>query len=207
MPAGPLQQRVHLASRSPRRRELLAQIGVAFDTISFRSSPREDAAVDETPLPAEDPRHYVERLARSKAEHGCELVRRRHLLLQPVLAADTTLELAGELIGKPADADDACRILRRLSGRSHRVLTAVAVAFQGGVELALSDSVVRFRQLDDEEIRRYVASGEPLDKAGAYGIQGRAAIFVEYLAGSYSGVMGLPLCETAQLLRRCGCLP
>jgi len=207
VPAGPLQQRVHLASRSPRRRELLAQIGVAFDTISFRSSPREDAAVDETPLPGEDARRYVERLARSKAEHGCELVRRRRLLPQPVLAADTTLELAGALIGKPADADDACRILRRLSARSHRVLTAVAVAFQGGVELALSDSVVRFRHLDDEEIRRYVASGEPLDKAGAYGIQGRAAIFVEYLAGSYSGVMGLPLCETAQLLRRCGGLP
>jgi len=207
VPAGLLQQRVHLASRSPRRRELLAQIGVAFDTISFRSSPREDAAVDETPLPGEDPRHYVERLARSKAAHGCELVRRRRLLPQPVLAADTTLELAGELIGKPADADDACRILQRLSGRSHRVLTAVAVAWEGRIELAVSDSEVRFRLLDDGEIRRYVASGEPLDKAGAYGIQGRAGMFVEYLAGSYSGVMGLPLCETAQLLKRCGCLP
>ncbi len=207
MPAGPLQQRVHLASRSPRRRELLAQIGVAFDTISFRSAPREDAAVDETPLPGEDARHCVERLARSKAEHGCDLVRWRRLLPQPVLAADTTLELAGELIGKPADADDACRILRSLSGRSHRVLTAFAVAFQGRIELALSDSVVRFRQLDDGEICRYVASGEPLDKAGAYGIQGRAGMFVEHLAGSYSGVMGLPLCETALLLRRCGVLP
>jgi septum formation protein len=205
--AGPLPQRVHLASRSPRRRELLAQIGVAFDTISFRGTPREDAAVDETPLPGEDARHYVERLARSKAEHGCELVRQRRLLPQPVLAADTTLELAGELIGKPADADDACRILRCLSGRNHRVLTAVAVAFQGRIELALSDSVVRFRHLDDGEICRYVASGEPLDKAGAYGIQGRAGMFVEHLAGSYSGVMGLPLCETAQLLTRCGVLP
>ncbi len=181
MAAGPLPQRVHLASRSPRRRELLAQIGVAFDTISFRGTPREDAAVDETPLPGEDARHYVERLARSKAEHGCELVRQRRLLPQPVLAADTTLELAGELIGKPADADDACRILRCLSGRNHRVLTAVAVAFQGRIE--------------------------PLDKAGAYGIQGRAGMFVEHLAGSYSGVMGLPLCETAQLLTRCGVLP
>ena len=207
MPAGRLQQRVHLASRSPRRRELLAQIGVAFDTIAFRSAPREDAAVDETPLPAEDPRHYVERLARSKALHGGELVGRRRLLAQPVLAADTTLALAGELIGKPADADDACRILQRLSGRSHRVLTAVAIAFDGRIELALSDSEVRFRALDDGEIRRYVASGEPLDKAGAYGIQGRAAMFVEYLAGSYSGVMGLPLCETARLLKRCGVLP
>ncbi|MCM8612413.1 Maf family protein [Accumulibacter sp.] len=207
MAGGPLQQRVHLASRSPRRRELLAQIGVAFDTISFRGAPREDAAVDETPLPGEDARHYVERLARSKAEHGCELVRRRRLLPQAVLAADTTLELAGELIGKPVDADDACRILRCLSGRSHRVLTAVAVAFQGRIELALSDSVVRFRHLDDGEICRYVASGEPLDKAGAYGIQGRAGMFVEHLAGSYSGVMGLPLCETALLLRRCGVLP
>lgn len=198
--------RLHLASRSPRRRELLAQIGVGFDTIVFRNPPRDDPGLDETPRAGEDPLSYVERIARSKAEHGCAIVRSRRLQQQPVLAADTILELAGELIGKPGDAEDARRILQRLAGNTHRVLTAVAVGFEGRIEVALSVSEVRFRQLDDGEIRRYVATGEPMDKAGAYGIQGRAGMFVEHLAGSYSGVMGLPLCETAQLLKRFGCL-
>ena len=196
--------RVHLASRSPRRRELLAQIGLGFDTLVPRNSPRDDPALDETPLPGENPTSYVERIARSKAEHGCSVVRWRKLFSQPVLAADTTVELAGELIGKPHDAEDAKRILKRLSGNTHRVLTAVAIGFEDRIELVLSISEVRFRPLDDGEIRRYVASGEPMDKAGAYGIQGRAGMFIEYLAGSYSGVMGLPLCETAQLLKRFG---
>lgn len=196
--------RLHLASRSPRRRELLTQIGVAFDTIVPRNLPRDDPALDETPLPGENPTSYVERIARSKAEHGCRVVRWRKLFPQPVLAADTTVELAGELIGKPCDAEDARRILKRFSGNTHRVLTAVAIGFEDCIELALSISEVRFRLLDDDEIRRYVASGEPMDKAGAYGIQGRAGMFIEYLAGSYSGVMGLPLCETAQLLKHFG---
>ncbi len=199
-----LQPRVHLASRSPRRRELLTQIGVAFDTIILRDSPRAEPGLDETPLPGEDPIAYVERVARSKAEHGCRIVQWRRLRAQPVLAADTTLELAGELIGKPIDAADAQAILQRLSGKTHRVLTAVAVGFESRIELALSISEVRFRTLDEQEIRHYVASGEPMDKAGGYGIQGRAAMFVEHLAGSYSGVMGLPLCETARLLKRYG---
>ena len=123
---------------------------------------------------------------------------------QPVLAADTTLELDGCIIGKPSDADDAIRILRRLSTKTHRVLTAVAVAFEGRLESALSVSEVRFGALDEGEIRRYVASGEPRDKAGAYGIQGHAGLFVEQLTGSYTGVMGLPLFETGALLRRFG---
>lgn len=199
-----LQPRVHLASRSPRRRELLAQIGVAFDTIILRDSPRAEPGLDETPLPGEDPVAYVERVARNKAEHGCRIVQWRRLRAQPVLAADTTLELAGELIGKPVDAADAQAILQRLSGKTHRVLTAVAVGFESRIELALSTSEVRFRTLDEQEIRHYVACGEPMDKAGGYGIQGRAAMFVEHLAGSYSGVMGLPLCETARLLKRYG---
>ncbi|WP_313953084.1 Maf family protein [Accumulibacter sp.] len=199
--------RVHLASRSPRRRELLAQIGVRFDTIAFRDARRGDPELDETPLPGEDPISYVERIARSKAEFGRRIVTWRRLLSQPVLAADTTIELADEVIGKPVDADDARRILHRLSGQTHRVLTAVAIDFDGRIELTRSISEVRFRQLDDGEIDRYIASGEPMDKAGAYGIQGRAGMFVEYLAGSYSGVMGLPLCETAQLLKRFGYLP
>jgi len=197
-------RRVHLASRSPRRRELLTQIGVGFDTIAFRDAQRGDPELDETPLPKEAPTAYVERLARNKASLGWRIVNWRGLLLQPVLAADTTIELAGELIGKPLDVDDAQRILRRLSGQTHRVLTAVAVSFDERTELLCSISEVRFRELDNDEIARYVASGEPMDKAGAYGIQGRAAMFVEHIAGSYSGVMGLPLCETAQLLKRFG---
>ncbi len=204
MPVDTQHPRLHLASRSPRRRELLAQIGIGFDTLLLRNSPRDDQALDETPLTGEDPVDYVERIARSKVEHGCRIVSWRRLLSQPVLAADTTIELAGELIGKPRDADDARRILQRLSGNTHRVLTAVAIAFETRMELALSISEVRFRPLDEGEIGRYVASGEPMDKAGAYGIQGCAGMFVEYLAGSYSGVMGLPLCETAQLLKRFG---
>ena len=197
-------RRVHLASRSPRRRELLAQIGVGFDTITFRDAQRGDPELNETPLPKEAPIAYVERVARNKASLGWRIVNWRGLLLQPVLAADTSIELAGELIGKPLDVDDARRILRRLSGQTHRVLTAVAVSFDERTELLCSISEVRFRELDKDEIARYVASGEPMDKAGAYGIQGRAAMFVEHIAGSYSGVMGLPLCETAQLLKRFG---
>ncbi|HZX30696.1 MAG TPA: Maf family protein [Rhodocyclaceae bacterium] len=199
--------RIYLASRSPRRRELLHQIGIAFDTLLFRTGQRSDAEVDETPLPDEDALVYVERVARAKAEHGWKLVAMRRLVPQPVLSADTTLEMDGRIIGKPVDEADAAAILRSLSGRSHRVLTGVAMHFQDRTEYVLSASEVRFRELDDEEIRHYVMSGEPMDKAGAYGIQGRAGIFVEHLAGSYTGVMGLPVCETAQLLKRFGCKP
>lgn len=196
--------RIHLASRSPRRRELLRQIGVHFDSIVFREPPRHDPEVDETPHPDEAPAAYVERLARAKAGHGWAIVDWRKLPLQPVLAADTTLDLDGQIVGKPRDTDDAQGILRRLSGQTHRVLTAVALAFDGRVESMLSVSEVRFRALDDIEIWRYVASGEPMDKAGAYAIQGHAACFVEHLTGSHSGVMGLPLFETAALLKRFG---
>ena len=193
--------RLYLASRSPRRRELLTQIGVQYDTIFFRNPPREDRELDETPHADEIPMVYVERVARAKAEQGRQIVAERRLLLQPVLAADTALEFDGRIIGKPADTDDAQGILRRLSGNTHRVLTAVAVAFEGRIESRMSVSEVRFGVLEETEIRRYVSSGEPMDKAGAYGIQGHAGMFVEHLAGSYSGVMGLPLFETAQLLR------
>ena len=194
--------RIHLASRSPRRRELLHQIGLAFDTLSFRNPPREDPETREQPLPGEAPVDYVQRVAQAKALHGWQTVLWRRLLHQPVLAADTTLELDGEIIGKPVDAADARRILHRLSGQTHRVLTAVCVVHEERVERMLSISEVRFAPLDDAEIRHYVDSGEPMDKAGAYGIQGRAGAFVSHLSGSYSGVMGLPLHETNQLLRR-----
>lgn len=195
------QPRIYLASRSPRRRELLRQIGVRFDVLAFRDGERgEDADVDETPLDGETAERYVERLALTKAEAGMRRLMWRKLPRQPVLAADTTLEMDGEIIGKPAGTEDAVAILRRLSGRTHRVLTAVAVSNGERTRCRISVSEVRFRALQDDEIRRYVATGEPLDKAGGYGIQGRAAVFVEGIAGSYSGIMGLPLFETAQLL-------
>lgn len=196
--------RLYLASRSPRRRELLTQMGVAFDTLIFRSGLRSDPEVDESTLAGEGAEAYVERVARAKAEHGLALLAERRLPMRPILAADTTLEFAGEIIGKPIDEADAAAILRRLSGNAHRVLTGVAVSHEGRTEYVLSVSEVRFRAIDDEEIRHYVRSGEPMDKAGAYGIQGRAGLFVAHLAGSYTGVMGLPVCETGELLKQFG---
>lgn len=199
-----IESRIYLASRSPRRRELLTQVGVRFDVLLFRGGERVDTEVDETPHADEAPEDYVVRVARAKALHGLHLTQLRRLLPRPVLSADTTLDMDGEIIGKPADEFDARAILERLSGRSHRVLTAVALAVPGRVEHALSISEVRFRSLDVEEIRRYVSSGEPMDKAGAYGLQGRAAMFVADTRGSPSGIVGLPLCEAALLLRRFG---
>ena len=197
--------RIYLASKSPRRRELLRQIGVHFDVLTFRSGERgEDPDIDETPIAGEAVEHYVERLALTKAEAGVRRVQWRKLLRHPVLAADTTLELDSQIIGKPADIADAQAILQRLSGRSHRVLTALAIADGEQTRSKLSISTVKFRELDDAEIRHYVATGEPMDKAGAYGIQGKAAIFIEEIHGSHSGIMGLPLFETAQLLKTFG---
>ena len=196
--------RIYLASSSPRRRELLNQIDVRFDLLLFRHTPRVDAAIDESPLPGELPSDYVVRLARAKAEHGVALIGSRHLLARPVLAADTTLDVDAAIIGKPADAAEAKRILALLSGRSHRVLTAVAIGDGQRLEHVLNISEVRFRPLAAAEIDAYVASSEPFDKAGAYGIQGRAAVFVEEIKGSHSGIVGLPLCETTLLLRSFG---
>ncbi len=199
-----IKQRIYLASSSPRRRELLKQIDVRFDPLLFRSAPREDGAVSEDPLPGEAAADYVVRVARAKALHGRQLIALRRMLPRLVLAADTTLDLDGGIIGKPRDDADAVAILSRLSGRSHRVLTAIALADGGRLEHALSSSEVSFRTLDEGEIRRYVASGEPHDKAGAYGIQGRAAMFITEIRGSHSGIVGLPLCETSLLLRAFG---
>lgn len=198
------ESRIYLASRSPRRRELLAQAGIRFDLLLFRGAPREDREVDESWLAGETPEAYVQRVARAKAVFAAQLLLPRSLPPRPVLAADTTLDLDGDVIGKPRDAQEAMAILTRLSGRSHRVLTAVAVAHQQRIEQRLSVSEVRMRSLSAEEIRRYVQSGEPMDKAGGYGIQGRAALFIEEIRGSYSGIAGLPLCETGLLLREFG---
>ena len=199
-----IDSRIYLASRSPRRRDLLVQIGIRFDVLQFRADPRSDVEVDETPVRDETSEDYVVRVACAKANFASRLLVSRHLLSRPVLPADTTLDLDGEIIGKPLNDGDAQRILTRLSGRRHRVLTAVAVADQIRIEHRLSISEVSFRTLDADEIRRYVLSGEGRDKAGAYAIQGRAAAFIDEIRGSHSGIVGLPLCDTALLLRQFG---
>lgn len=190
--------RIYLASRSPRRRELLHQIGVDFETLIG------EVEVDETPLAGEAPAVYVERVTRAKAAQGLQIIHERRLIAHPVLAADTTLEFNGEIIGKPLDAADAQAILQRLSGQVHRVITGVAVCDEQRCAYVQSISEVCFRAIDDEEIRHYVLSGEPMDKAGAYGIQGKAGLFVAHIAGSYTGIMGLPVCETGELLKQFG---
>lgn len=196
------QNRLYLASKSPRRRELLKQIGVNFELLLLREFPATRQDIDETPVTGELPDQYVLRVARQKAEVGAQRVQERRLPALAVLSADTSVVLDGEVIGKPADAQAAATMLRRLSGKTHRVYSAIALSQWGQVNTALSVTEVGFRDLSDEEIRRYVATGEPMDKAGAYAIQGRAAAFIASIAGSYSGVMGLPLFETVGLLKK-----
>ncbi len=194
---------LYLASQSPRRLELLRQIGLLPTVLRLRNThPRAD--VDETPMAGELPLDYVRRLAIEKAETGLLAISDRNLPVLPVVAADTSVILDGVILGKPVDAADAAAMLRRYSGRSHRVLTGLAVAMNGRMEVAVSDSEVHFKSLTDVEIAAYVNSREWNDKAGGYGIQGRAAVFVERIEGSYSGIMGLPLYETAGLLREVG---
>lgn len=193
---------IYLASRSPRRRELLKQIGVPFELLLLREDLRRGADVDETPLPDESPGVYVLRVAGAKVTAAVRQIALRGLPQKPVLAADTTVVFDDRIIGKPLNAGDAARMLRALSGREHQVLTAVALALREQVETQISVSSVWFQELTDADIRRYVATGEPLDKAGGYAIQGRAGAFVTRIAGSYSGIMGLPLAETVELLKR-----
>jgi septum formation protein len=185
---------VYLASGSPRRRELLQQIGVAFRTV--------DATVDEAVLPGEAPQTYVARLAAAKAEAGWE--RSRDGAQVPVLAADTAVVLDGNILGKPKDQQDAQAMLGQLSGRTHEVLTAVALRTAQGLSSKVSRNEVTFRRIAVAEARDYWETGEAGDKAGAYAIQGYAAVFIADLRGSYSGVMGLPLYETAELLGHAG---
>jgi septum formation protein len=193
---------IYLASRSPRRRELLSQIGVRFQVLMFRDTPETDPELDEAVLQGETPAVYVERVARAKAHAGWRRLEQRNLPRAAVLAADTTVAIDGRILGKPADRRDAAATLAALSGRRHEVLSAVALGYESLLECAVSVSQVEFKTLSAEEIRQYVATGECDDKAGAYAIQGRAAQFVSDLRGSFSGVMGLPLYETAQLLER-----
>jgi septum formation protein len=200
--SGPM--RVFLASQSPRRRELLKQIGVPHDLLLFRTVAKRGADIDETPLAAELPLACVERVCLAKAGYGWGVTVKRGLPRQPVLAADTVVCLGDEILGKPADAAAAEAMLARLAGRRHTVFTAVAVYFEDRVESRISRSAVTMRAIDADEIHAYAQTGEPLDKAGAYAIQGRAAAFISDLRGSYSGVMGLPLYETSELLNRFG---
>jgi septum formation protein len=179
----------------------LKQIGVAFEVLVVREHPGRNVDVDESQQPGESPDDYVRRVCRLKAEAGWERIVQRRLRRFPVLAADTVVCVEEIILGKPPDPAHAVKMLRLLSGREHRVLTAVALKLEDRLELAVSESRVRFAEISQADIEAYVASGEPTDKAGAYGIQGRAGAFITELHGSYSGVMGLPLYETSQLLR------
>jgi septum formation protein len=192
---------VYLASQSPRRQELLLQLGVRFELLLPR--PDEDAEALEAELPGERAHDYVMRVCVAKARAARERLEASGRAVAPILVADTTVTVDDAILGKPRDADDALRMLARLAGRDHEVLTSVAVVDAAGVQLpaVLSTSRVRFAPVARAALMRYAASGEPLGKAGAYGVQGRAAEFIEHIDGSYSGIMGLPLYETAALLR------
>lgn len=196
---------VYLASQSPRRQQLLAQIGIRH-VLLLPDDPVEAAALEalEAVCPGEPPAAYVRRVTDLKLDAAVARARRRGLPPAPILCADTTVALGRHIFGKPADDTDAARMLAALSGHTHRVLTAVAV--QAGTRRlqALSDSRVRFDALDPARILAYVATGEPLGKAGAYGVQGQAATFIARISGSYTGIVGLPLFETAALLRGLG---
>ena len=195
---------IYLASRSPRRRDLLKQLGVKFDPLLLRLSGPRGADVDETQHEGESPADYVERTARAKAAFGLQVLGMRTMLQRPVLAADTVVIVDGDVLGKPADREQAASFLRRLSGRTHEVRTAVALAMEGPLMCETSVSLVSFRELAEDEILRYCATPEPYDKAGGYGIQGLAALFIERIEGSYTGVMGLPLFETGRMLTQAG---
>jgi septum formation protein len=196
---------IWLASQSPRRQELLAQVAIRFELLA--PGPDEDAEALEAAVPGESATQYVERVVLAKAHAARARLVARGLQDAPILVADTTVAIGGTLLAKPVDDADARRMLEALSGRGHRVLTAIAVVRGTRIEQAISVSRVRFARLSPARIDAYVASGEPRGKAGGYAIQGRAAAFVRRIEGSYSGIMGLPLHETTTLLRRAGIDP
>ena len=187
---------IYLASRSPRRAELLAQIGIDFIVLP--------SDIDETPLLDEQSDAYVLRLAAEKAQACYKNLIAHSMSLYPVLAADTTVSVDGKILGKPQDNDDAFQMLSSMSGRWHEVHTGIAVATGAGVNVAISTTKVEMAELSDAMILAYIATGEPLDKAGSYGIQGLAGALIKHIEGSYSGVMGLPIYETAQLISQAG---
>ena len=193
---------IYLASQSPRRRQLLEQIGVAHRLLLPEA--HEDAEALEAVRSSEAPARYVQRVTGLKLDAAVARLNASGLPAAPVLCADTTVALGRDILGKPHNAQEAHAILARLSGQTHRVLTAIAVHKGRQRHTALSESWVRFAPMTAAQIRAYVSSGEPMGKAGAYGVQGRAAAHIEHIRGSYSGIMGLPLFETAQLLRQLG---
>jgi len=191
---------VYLASQSPRRRQLLEQLGVRHELLL--PGPEEDAEALEAEIAGELPHDYVERVTRAKLQAARRRLAARKLSPAPILCSDTTVALGRRVLGKPADAADAQATLSLLSGRTHRVITAVAVAWGRQQALAVNVSRVAFAEVSAREIAHYVATGEPFGKAGAYAIQSGAAAWIRHIEGSYSGIMGLPLYETAQLLRQ-----
>ena len=190
---------IYLASQSPRRRQLLEQLGVRHDLLL--PDAREDSEGIEAVLPGEAPATYVQRVTQLKLDAALVRMKRRGLPPAPVLCSDTTVAMGRTIYGKPANAQDAVRMLTELAGRTHRVLTAVAVGTPRRREQALSVSRVTFASMSRQQIDAYARSGSPLGKAGAYAVQGRAAAFISHIPGSYSGIMGLPMFETAQLLQ------
>ena len=200
----PIDKKIYLASKSPRRRELLRQIGVDFELLMLRSDGPRGPDVTEEVNPGEAPADYVARVAKEKAAFAASIIQQRRMPARPVLSADTTVTIDGAILGKPANYAEAVTMLEQLSGRTHRVLTTVAVKYNDFSGFVTQVSDVRFGQLTPAAIQAYCMSQEPYDKAGGYGIQGTAALFVEHIEGSHSGIMGLPLYETAQLLRQAG---
>jgi len=199
-----LDKKIYLASKSPRRRELLRQVGIDFDILSLRADPARGIDVSEDAYANEPAQDYVARVAREKGAFAWNVLHLRRMPLRPVLSADTTVTLDGEILGKPNDPKEAYAMLERLSGRTHQVLTSVALHYTDVFEQVTQVSDVRFAKLTPAAIRAYCATPEPYDKAGAYGIQGLAALFIEHIEGSHSGIMGLPVFETAQLLQKAG---
>lgn len=191
-------KKIYLASKSPRRRELLRQIGIDFELLLT------DKEVNEQVLPNEAPADYVARVTRDKLLSARQTMLLRQLLARPILAADTTVVVDELILGKPADFNEAVAMITRLSGRTHQVLTSIAVAWQEQMWQITQYSDVAFDTLSEETIRSYCATQEPYDKAGGYGIQGLASMFIKEIAGSHSGIMGLPLYETTQLLQKAG---
>ncbi len=200
----PNAQKIYLASKSPRRRELLRQIGVQFELLMLREQAPRGPDVTEEVLPGEAARDYVARVTCEKAACAAHIMQVRRLPFQPILTADTTVVVDGAILGKPADAAEATAMLRALSGRSHEVLTSIALSHGDELTQVTQCSEVEFTALSDDDIAAYCAGGEPFDKAGGYGIQGAAAAFIARIGGSYTGIMGLPLFETAQLLKQAG---
>jgi septum formation protein len=193
---------IYLASQSPRRAQLLGQLGVRHELLL--ATAEEDAESLEAVLAGESPTAYVQRVTALKLDAAVRRRARRGLPAAPILCADTTVAIARTILGKPEDGADAARMLASLAGRTHRVMTAIALQHGDRRLAALNVSHVRFAPIGPARIAAYVASGEPLGKAGAYGIQGRAAAFIEHISGSHSGIMGLPMFETAELLRQAG---